>query len=230
LAAPNQALAAYNVTLTAGVTATANDNNVPAGTITDANVAANAISFNNISFDGYTITFTGTTNTPGSGGLAFQTSNTITVTATAAAVSPLVISVFADGYNVGGGNPSSLRVTNSVSTTAITNAATGAAQTLVNGGGAGLNTTSVSVTGPTVLALSASSPLLVTPNTAVPFSLTSVLTITGLTQGNTANLTWTSTAQSNVVPAPGGIALLLSALPVVGGFGWLKRRKTSVQA
>jgi uncharacterized repeat protein (TIGR01451 family) len=192
----------YSVTLTSGSsTATINDNNAPAGTFADDNPAANSISFSNISFAGYTITFNGTTNTPGVGGLAFQTSNTLTATASALAISPLVISVFADGYNLGGGNPSSLIVTNSVSTTAITNAATGAAQTLVNGGGVGLTTTSVSVTGPTVLALSASSPPLITPPTAIPFSLTSLLSISDLTVNNTANISWTSTAQPTPQPA-----------------------------
>jgi len=215
---PGQAKATYQVTLTSGSsTAVVNDNNSPAGTFSDTNVLTNFIDFGGggtVTFAGYSISFTGNTNTPGVGGVALQTSQTITITNTGGAANPLTIDVFADGYLPGLSNPSKLAVSNSISTSLITNGATGSATTLINGGGAGLTTTTVSVTGPTISG-SAQSPTLITIPTATPFSMTSRLVISGLTTaGAQANLTWTSAA-TTAVPEPGSLILLACGLPVL---------------
>ncbi len=66
----------------------------------DTDPAANAIGFSDISFAGYTISFSGT-STPAAGGVALQTQQSLTVTASSAAVGTLVIDVFASGYTLG---------------------------------------------------------------------------------------------------------------------------------
>jgi len=233
LGAPSQAKALYRVTVTSGaLTGTSNDNNVPAGTILDTNNAVNSIDFGGggapLVFDGYTISFTGNTNTPGVGGLALQTSQTITITNSGGGATPLQFDVFADGYLPGATNPSVLNVNNSISTSLL-QGGTASATTLANGGGAGLTTTTVAVNGPT-FAASASSPTLVTPLTATPFSLTSRLVISGLGAGLQANITWTSSATATpaaTVPAPGALVLLASGIPALGGVA-LRLRKKSV--
>src|SRR5262249_25572623 len=111
--------AAYKVTLTSGAnTAVINDNNLPPGNFNDANGALNPITSENTTSPGSTISSTGSTNPPAAGGTALQTSQTLTVTASASAVSPLVIDVFADGYTLGlPAGTGQLSVNNSISTT-----------------------------------------------------------------------------------------------------------------
>src|SRR5262249_41960048 len=101
-----------------------------------------------------------------------------------------------------------------------------------NGGGANLTTSSVSVTAPagtTIISGSAQSPTLTTSTTNIPFSIDSKLTVSNLTVGNEANLTWTSTATgtATAVPVPAGLVLVISAFPVLGAGAWLRKRKKS---
>ena len=229
LAAPTQAKATYEVILTSGThTLTITDNEV--APVLDTNPATNGIGFSDLSFAGYTIDFSGSTNTPAAGGLALQTQNTLTVTADTTAVSPLLIDVFANGYTLGlSPGMYALAVNNGISSTLLQGTASASALTEVNGGGAGLTTASASISGPILPPTtdSAGSPTLGTPLTANPFSLDSVLTINNLALGGSADITWTSTA--NVVPAPGALVLLASGIPVLAG-AWLKRRKKAVPA
>jgi hypothetical protein len=231
LGVPSQVNAAYKVTLTSGVsTATINDDNVPAPgatDYTDVNPVANSIIFvtatgpGPVIFAGYTITFSGSTNSPATGGTAMVTSNTITVAATAAATAPLVIDVLSDGFDLGLPPGSyELVVHNSVSTTNITTAgATASSVTTINGS---ISTAPATVTGITINDSDAS-PTLVTGPTALPFSINSTLTISGLATGGTANVTWTSSVTA--VPVHGALVLLATGLPVLGAAAWRKRRK-----
>lgn len=222
LGAPSEGKAAYIVTLTSGAnTLVINDNIAP-----DVNPALNKITVFSVSFAGYTIDFNGNSNTPGENGLALQTSQTLTVRANGATAA-LQIAVYADGYLPELSSPIALNVNNSISTTLIQGSTTASATTLINGGGAGLTTSTVSLTGP-IIAGSKQSPLLTTIPTATPFSMTSRLVISNMSNNNQANVTWTSSATA--VPVPGGLALLASAIPVLCGAGWLRRRKSGAQA
>jgi len=63
-----------------------------------------------------------------------------------------------------------------------------------------------------------------------PFSYYQTYTITGFsTSGQSGTLSAGATVAA-VVPEPGGIALALAGLPVLVGYGWLRRRKAAPPA
>lgn len=68
-----------------------------------------------------------------------------------------------------------------------------------------------------------------------PFALTSVTYVTGLTAGQAVTFQTDlevsfDAANAVTMPAPGGWTLLGSALPLLGGAGWLRRRKDVIVA
>jgi hypothetical protein len=193
------------------------------------------ISINSFLFGGYQITVTATTNTPGgnvpgSGTVALQTANTITVTNLSASTNPLTIDVFSDGFNIFSAG-TQVNIVNSISSTELDpNSPTdssASAVSLLNGGSP---TLAAKLSGSA--AITSSAPGSASTNESLilgtsPFSIDSKLTISNLALGATANVTWTTIVSA---PAPAGLRLALSGLALLTLGFCLKRRQVRFQA
>jgi len=208
--------AGFTVTLTSGVNPAAVITDNSAGPPADLNPATNAI-LSVLSYAGYNITLSSSTNTPGVGGMAQQTANTITV-ANVSGTTPLKIDVQATGYTLGS---STGLLTNSESTSLLSGSSSAAAFSTVNGG---QPSPTVTLTGPTVSASGITTEgVALTPT----FTLDSIMTLSNLAVGGTDNITWTT---SVVAPAPTDLMLLLSSSPALGLGYWLRRRTLRAKA
>ncbi len=192
----------------------------------DTNPLANFIGAQG-SIDGYNYQITANTNPPngGFGGQRVVQQNAL-VTANSVTTSPLVIVTATDGFTTGSASPVTLQVFNALAESNF-DRGVATATTTVTPPGIGSGTTPVAtVLGGTIPASSDTTTRgVVTSN---PFSISNELRITGLTliAGDTGspqfNGTLTSTAsQFQAAPAPAGIVLALTALPL---FGLMRRR------
>lgn len=227
---PSQGRAAFYVTLKSGAaSAVVYDENTSPGTYSDTfanNPFVTKIEFNTgaVAFAGYYVDVDSRTTAPGAGGEGKVTSNTLTIRATAAATSPIEISVYSDGFDLGlplGTYP--LLVTNSVASSDLTGG-TATAETIINELSTPLSGPSASIN-PSV---DSDESVFITPGVSTPFSITSKLTISGMGAGDSGNVTWTSQVQA--LPAPGALMLLCTGLPALGAGMWLRRRKLPSKA
>lgn len=177
--------------------------------------------------DGYNYQLTANTNPPNGGfGGQFVVQQNILVTANSTTFDPLVVVTSATGFNTNGPSPVTLQVFNALAESNFDRGVATATTTVTPPGGAGGTTPVATVLGGTIPASSdTTSRVLVSSN---PFSISNRLTISGLTRldsdpaGPQFNGTLTSTAlQVQVVPAPAGIVLAFTAVPL---FGLLRRR------
>jgi hypothetical protein len=241
--------ATFQVTLTANSTSqeaiyngtglTSGGSQAGTGTVTSTSTleinGREEIQINSFLFQGYQVTVTAQTNTPGgnvpgSGVEALQTANTITVTNLTGTTNPLLIDVFSNGFNI---FPSGANVvmTNSISSTELDpnspTDSTATAVSLLNGASP---TPAATLNGSAAISNSSPGNAATKENltlVTVPFSLDSDLTLSNLALGGTANITWTTTV---AVPAPAGLMLALSGLPVLSLGYWLKRRRVRLPA
>jgi hypothetical protein len=145
-------------------------------------------------FAGYQVSIAATTNTPGgnvpgSGVIALQTANTITVTGSPAAANPLVVDLVSTGFFPNASVGSTIHVNNSISTTEL-DGGSASAVSFINGSQA---TAAATVTGPTFAASAGTSSNPDVTLSAIPFSVDSQLTLVNLPEDGTANITWTTT-------------------------------------
>jgi hypothetical protein len=175
----------------------------------------------------YNVTVSARDSAPGISTLfggALVSQNTFTVTSSSAPAANLVITVKDDTFSsapYGSGN--SVTVINSLSTTEISNGTVTAHGFLTNSGNtATVSTTDLSLTGPTLSgSVSNSASGSVSPIGST-FTLGNVSTVHfNGTAGGEANFTVTTVAP---VPAPAGVVLALTGLPLLGIGAWMRRR------
>jgi len=176
----------------------------------------------------YTVTVTANDSAPGLDpvfGAALVSQNTFTVTANTPAAADLQITVKDDTFSsapFGPGNP--ITVQNSLSTTLISSGTVTANGFLSNSAlTSTLTTANISLAGPTLSGSVANS---ITGSVA-PIGPT-------FTLGNFADVHFTGTGIQRAnftvttlspVPAPAGVVLALTGLPVLGIGGWIRRRR-----
>ena len=177
--------------------------------------------------NGYDYQLNANTNPPNGGfGGQFVVQQNILVTANSSTANPLVVVTSADGFTTNGPSPVTLQVFNALAESNFDRGTATAITTVTPPGGAAGTTPVATVLGGTIPASAETTMrMLVTSN---PFAISNELTISGLTRfDNEAaspqfNGTLTSTAlQVQVVPAPAGIVLAFTAVPL---FGLLRRR------
>jgi len=176
----------------------------------------------------YSVNISGFDSAPGISTLfggALVSQNTFTITTTSAATAPLVVTVQDDTFNSGPYAPgTAATVRNSLSTTAISPFGTVTANGFMIGGST-LTTPDISLNGGTdgnlgdKVANSISGP--VAP-LGLTFTLGNVSTVDFSGNGGigAANFTVTTLAP---VPAPAGLVLALTGLPMLGIGGWIRR-------
>jgi len=181
-----------------------------------------------ILFGDYQINVTGSDSAPGVNPFTNKqtiSQNTLTVKALNLGAGDLIITVQDDTFtNTLPGGPSGpvSLLANSLSATQIDTGSVSAFGfvTGVGGGGATSTVTIPAQVEPPVGQV-AGSTALVTLGTGATFTLGNVATIHGLQVGATDNFTITTTLAT---PAPAGLILALSGLPLLG-LPWLRRRK-----
>jgi len=183
-----------------------------------------------ISFNGYNITVTASDSAPGLDpvfGTALVSQNTFTVN-NASATAPLVITVQDDTFNstpFSPGNPITVR--NSVSSTFIGNGTVTANGFVSNGtptqaATQTLTTANLLMTGPLIGGTDQNSAQGSISPLGTTFTVGNKSTVS-LLAGSQANFTVTTHAVP--APAPAGLVLALTGLPVLGMGGWLRRRR-----
>ena len=180
------------------------------------------------SIDGYNYQITANTNPPNGGfGGQFVVQQNALVTANGVTTSPLVIVTSTDGFTTGGASPFTLQVFNALAESNFDRGIATAATTVTPPGGGGGITPVATVLGGSIPASAETTMRVIVSSN--PFSISNQLTITGLTLigseiGNPQfNGSVTSTAtQIQATPAPAGIILALTALPL---FGLMRRRR-----
>ena len=219
----NTAHGAFQVTLAVSGFATQTIVDNGAG---DTNALVNFIGAQG-SIDGYSFQLTANTNTP-TGGFAgqFVVQQNVLVTADTATAGPLTIMTSSDGFISSSPNPLTLQVFNALAESNFDRGVATAITTVTPPGGSSGTTPVATVFGGDIPASSETTTRVVVSSN--PFAISNTLTITGLTrlagdpQGPQFNGTVTSTAFSvAVVPAPAGLILAATALPL---FGLLRRR------
>jgi len=142
--------------------------------------------------------------------------------------SPLLVSNSAGGSIGSSGNSISVAATNQgfldTSNALATTSSPGGSSTA-------LQSASASLTGTGTASLNYNPGTAVNPNVpgATPFTLTQKFKFTVTTNGNLASTAGTSaTVSVTAAPAPAGLVLALSALPVLGVGHWLRRRRPCV--
>jgi len=218
LGAPTQANAAFKMTLSDsdGNTVTINDNNSPGGTGLDISSASGRIIFDG-SLGVFDIQMdTGTSNAPGTNKLAQLTINSTSISSVGFTGNKTITITLEDtGFFSPLGSPVDL--VTQVSTTQLPTDSSVTYQSFVNGNPG----TQLSLTG--VGGAKTSEHVSITSS---PYTLTSVSTITIHGQGAGNELTVQTTGLTAVtVPAPAGVVLALTALPLGVVSCWLRRRK-----
>jgi hypothetical protein len=224
LAVGSQAQAAFSLTLqqTGFANATANDNNVPPGTLTDLVGTTNVIG---ISGSYGTFTFNAITgvNSPGAS-QTMITSSVVTLTNTAGTTQTLTITVLDNAATLPSSPNSSLvaglTVLNNTGAATATSTATATPP---------LTTTSTTIVRPVASIITDSTNsafVLFTPGSS-PFSLSNTVTVT-LAAGASISLQASTTLTA--APAPQGLWLLVSALPLAFGGYFYRRRMTAAAA
>ncbi len=177
--------------------------------------------------DGYNFQLNANANPPNGGfGGQFVVQQNVLITANSTTDSPLVIVTSADGFTTGGAPPVTLDVFNALAESNFDRGVATATTTVTPPGGAGGTTPVATVFGGSIPA--SSDTTMTTVTTSNPFGISNQLTIKGLTRFDTDpaspqfNGTLTSTAlRVQATPAPAGIVLALTAVPL---FGLLRRR------
>ena len=182
--------------------------------------------------DGYTYAITANTNSPSGGfGGQFVVQQNALVTANSETTGALTIFTSSDDFTTGSASAVTLSVFNALAETTFNRGVAIAITTITPPGGSTGTTPEATVLGgPIPSSDQTTSRVVVSSN---PFTISNTLTITGLTRlaGEGIpqfNGSLTSTAlddggasAANVVPAPAGIVLAVTALPL---FGLLRRR------
>ena len=177
--------------------------------------------------DGYNYRITANTNQP-TGGFQgqFVVQQNALITANSATAGPLTIMTSSDGFISSSPNPLTLQVFNALAESNFDRGVATATTTVTPLGGADGTTPVATVFGGDIPASAETTTRVVVSSN--PFAISNTLTITGLTrltgdpQGPQFNGTLTSTAFSvAAVPAPAGLILAATALPL---FGLLRRR------
>ena len=179
------------------------------------------------SIDGYAYQVSANTNPPNGGFLGqFVVQQNILVTANTATAGPLTVTTFADTFTTGSASPVTLQVFNALGQTNFDLGSASGTTTVTPPGGVNGTTPPATLTGGGIVASSQTTTKIVVSSN--PFSISNTMTITGLTNAGNAtvgpqfNGSLTSTAlPTQVTPAPAGIVLALTALPL---FGLLRRR------
>jgi hypothetical protein len=223
LAQSPSAEAAFSLKLTSGaqtVTITDGDN---VGPDVDGAPAANQIQYDNTNFNFFDVSITVTTNSPGAT-ILDQNGNpvlagrvrdvTLTTRYFGMGSGTLTFDVSSDGFNLGPAG------------SGIGLESRFGGDILTGNGSNATFTSSVNGTTTPVLTLVAPNPTTIVTSAAAtipsnPFTISNQMVL-NLVQGGQANLTGTSTV---AVPAPAGIVLALTGLPVLGLSRWIRRRK-----
>jgi len=179
----------------------------------------------NINFGDYKVDISAFDSAPGISpffGGALVSQNTFTVTTLTPAGAALVITVKDDTFSSTPYAPgTSLTVTNSLSTTAISNGTVTANGFLI--GGSTLTTSNISLTGPTLSGSVSSSVSGNASPLGSTFTLGNKSTVSFVNGLGTANFTVTTLAPV-AVPEPSSVAVVLTGLPL--GIGaWMRRRR-----
>lgn len=209
----------------AAFTLTVSDGSIPAATFSSSNAIGSASGFDStftvagqttylksFSFDGYFVSFRGTTNNPG-GSIGMLTDSSFTVTGAGTGASPLVLDAASTGFTGPGPLPSGI-LTNMLSASLLTAGSLSATSTITPGG----------TTAAAVLATASTKTTAAVVPIASPYDLSNQVTITGLTAGQSTSFTLTSTVAA---PAPAGLVMAVTALPFVG---FLRRRLKKCEA
>jgi len=189
--------------------------NIASGTLTDTG---------NINFGDYRVNISAFDSAPGISTLfggALVSQNTFTVTTITPAGADLRITVQDDTFSsgpYGTGNPVTLK--HSMSTTALSDG-TLTSHSFITGAST-LTTTDISLTGPTLSGADNNSVSGSIAPLGSTFTMGNVSTVHFTGGSGTANYTVTTVAP---VPAPAGMALVLTGLPVLSIRGWLRRRR-----
>jgi len=178
----------------------------------------------NVNFGDYKVNISAFDSAPGISTLfggALVSQNTFTVTTTTPAGADLRITVQDDTFSSGPyGSGVGVTVRNSLSTTLISDGTVTANGFMI--GTSTLTTSNISLTGPTLGGNVANSISGSVAPLGATFTLGNVSTV-HFTGGNgTANFTVTTLAP---VPAPAGVVLALTSLPMLGIGGWIRRRR-----
>jgi len=215
LGAPTQAQAAFKMTLSDsdGNSFVVNDNNIPLGTALDLDPTSGQIIFTG-ALGAFNIQISvGTSNAPGTPSLAQLTINNTSISSLGFAGDKTVTVTLSD---TGFTSPTGLTTMESqLSTTQLPANSNVTFQSFLNGNpGTLLNLNTV---GGTRIGNAVNI-------TSTPFTLANTTTYTVHGQGVGTTLTVQTTGLTAVaVPAPAGLVLALTGLPVAG-FGWLRRR------
>jgi hypothetical protein len=221
LASSPSAEAAFSLKLTSGATnLTVND-----GDANDSALAAGVIQYDNNNFNNFQVSVTIRTNSPGAvildqngnAVLAGQVRDvTLTTRHIGMGLGTIQFDVVSDGFNLGpagSGSGMESRFGGDLLT------GTGSSASFVSTVGA-TSTPVLTLTAPNPNTIATTVPITIPSN---PFSITNRMVLNLVSLG-TANLTGTTTV---AVPAPGGLVLALTGLPLLGLSRWIRRRKQS---